>query len=229
MDDFVVRGQGPDKLERSLTVELLAPNLTDTLLTLNFEQVGIYALAEAREERTSAAVARITAGLYAEELEVTFDPSVVGVTSAAPKPPPAAQATTEEITTDGFLDAWRTGARITRLPAARETIAARLRCSVAAPAPVEGIDVREEEGRSFGEVWAREIGSLVELDVVTELAGAEWTTATLPDDHSLLRALNRAGVAADADVTSLSDDPFIRGVVAGAARVRRDLDGLLNQ
>ena len=160
---------------------------------------------------------------------MTFDPSIIGVTAAAPPPPPAAPPpTTEEPTTDGFLDAWRTGVRVPRVAAAPESIAARLLGTVAAPAPAAGIDVREEEGRNFGEVWAREIGSLVELDAVTELAGAEWTTATLPDNHSLLRALNRAGAAADPDVTTLSDDPFIRGVVAGAARVRRDLDGLLS-
>jgi hypothetical protein len=229
MDDYVVKHQDPDKLERSLTIDLLGPNLADTLLTLSFKKVGIYALAAAREELASAAIARLRAGLYAEELKLSFDPLIVGTTAAAPPAEPPAQATTEALTTDAFLDAWRTGVRIARAPAAREAIAARLRDTAPAPAPLEGVAAREEEGRSFGEVWAREIGSLLELDVVTELDGVEWTTAKLPDNHSLLLALNRAGVAADAEVTSLSDDPFIRGVVAGAARVRRDLDGLLKQ
>ena len=119
------------------------------------------------------------------------------------------------------------GLRAPRLAAPPETVAARLRATVAAPAPVEVINTREEDGRRFGEMWAREIGSLDELDAVSELAGAEWTTATLPDNHSLLRALERAGAAADPDVTRLSDDPFIRGVVAGAASVRQELEGLL--
>jgi hypothetical protein len=229
MDDFVVRHQDADKLERPLSVDLLGPNLADTLLTLSFKKVGIYALAAAREELTSAAIARIRAGLYAEELKISFAPSIFGTSAAAPPAAPPAQATTEALTTDAFLDAWRTGVRITRAPAAREAIATRLRDTAPAPTLVEGVAAREEEGRSFGEVWAREIGSLDELDVVTELDGVEWTTATLPDNHSLLRALNRAGVAADAEVTSLSDDPFIRGVVAGAAGVRRDLDGLLKE
>jgi hypothetical protein len=226
-DDFVVKGNNGDKNERSMTVELLAPNAKETLLTLTLKQVGIYALGDVRHEQGKEAVARVRAGLYAEELSMAVDKSIVGTVATPPPPPPPTKTTTGETTPDTYLDGWRIGARVDRPQLTVERVAARLMGTVAAPPIAQPVVTREDEGRRFGEMWAREIASLGELDAVAELAVGEWTTATLPDDHSLLRALDRAGEAADVDVTTLSDDPFIRGVVTGATGVRNELEGLL--
>jgi hypothetical protein len=86
------------------------------------------------------------------------------------------------------------------------------------------VDTREAEGRRFGEIWAREIGSREELDAMTELSGTDWSTVTLTEEHSLLWALHQAGETADPDVVTLTDDSFVRGVVAGAASVRREIE-----
>ena len=118
--------------------------------------------------------------------------------------------------------------RLPRAALAAEVVAGRLRGTVQ-PAPlVAEVTTREDEGRRFGAVWAREVATLEELEAMGALAGGEWTTVNLPDEHSLLWALDRAGETADRDLTSLSDDPFIRGIVEGAASVRRELESHLS-
>jgi hypothetical protein len=232
-DDFVVGGRNEDKYERSVVVEVLEPAQKDALYTVRLGQVGIYALTESRSEATSTAIAKVTAELYCEELSVAFDPLAVGApaapaptpTPAAPSAPPTAEATTAET----FFGAWRDGLRLARPALSLEAVASRLRRPVEAPPALPELSTRQEDGRRFGAVWAREIATLEELESVTGLAGQEWTTATLPDDHSLLWALERAGETADPDVTRLAGDPFIRGVVDGAAAVRRELEGQLGE
>lgn len=69
-DDFVVKGDnGPDR-EKTLTVELLAPDMKQSLLILRAKGVGIYALRPAATSPGTEGIARMEAKLYVEGWEV---------------------------------------------------------------------------------------------------------------------------------------------------------------
>ena len=68
--DFVIKGDnGPDR-EKTLTVELLAPDMKQSLLTLRAKGVGIYALRPAATSAGTEGIARMEAKLYVEGWEV---------------------------------------------------------------------------------------------------------------------------------------------------------------
>ena len=188
-------------------------------------------LADMRDDQGGRAQGHVTARLYAEELAVTFDKSIFATvpTTPAATTQPAGSATSSAtaptgLTAEGFLGFWAGGLRVARPPLAAEAVASRLMRTAETPSEDILVDTREAEGRRFGEMWAREIGSREELDRMTELAGTEWSTVTLTEEHSLLWAMHQAGETADPDVVTLTDDAFARGVVAGAAAVRREIE-----
>jgi hypothetical protein len=230
LDDFVIAGNNADKDERSLDLDLLSLNLKDVLVSLKLGGVGIVTLADMRDDQGSRAQGHVMARLYAEELAVTFDKSIFAsvvkeTTTTQPASSPTSSATAPTgLTAEAFLGFWAAGARMSRPSLSPEAVASRLMRTAETPPDDVLVDTREAEGRRFGEVWAREIGSREELEAMTELSGTEWTTMTLTEEHSLLWALHQAGETADPDVVTLTDDSFVRGVVAGAASVRREIE-----
>jgi hypothetical protein len=66
---FVIEGKHSDAAEKSATLELLTPNLDSSLLTLQFGQLGILALAQLPAQ-SGDAVARVRAEFYFESLKL---------------------------------------------------------------------------------------------------------------------------------------------------------------
>jgi hypothetical protein len=231
LDDFVIGGNNADKNERSLDLDLLSTNLKDVLVSLKLGGVGIVTLADMRDDQGGRTQGHVMARLYAEELAVTFDKTIfasVATTPAATTQPAAGATSTGTaptgLTAEAFLGFWAAGSRIARPRLTAEAVASRLMATAEAAPEDILVDTREAEGRRFGEMWAREIGSREELEAMTELSATEWSTVTLTEDHSLLWALHQAGETADPDVVTLTDDSFVRGVVAGATSVRREIE-----
>jgi hypothetical protein len=70
-EDFVIQGNSGDESEKKGLLEFLTPNLADTLLTVEFQHLGIFKLTPEKLEAGSEQIRRVTAEMYCEEM--TFD------------------------------------------------------------------------------------------------------------------------------------------------------------
>lgn len=222
-DDFIVRGNNGRGQEKEATVTFLAPNLRDTLMTLRLQGVGIHRLDRSPQVRGVESVARLSAAMYCEEVDLVLPQA------AAPAPPPVPAAPPEPEPERGAVDAerlWDGGRRLD--PA---LVARRLRDTSAVPQLDTETDRQRQWGAQVGAAWAGRIGSLEEL---TEVAGAahggDWTSILLPDSHSLVEALRTAGVvpAEHEGGLELTRDSFVEGLVRGAATTFDEVKGQLD-
>ena len=70
---FVVEGKTDDQQEKSGRVVLLGANLQDVLGEIHFFNLGLFHLADAKEQPTDA-VKRVVADLYCERMELALGP-----------------------------------------------------------------------------------------------------------------------------------------------------------
>jgi hypothetical protein len=69
--DFVVAGHNDQMHEKSGSINLLSPNLSETLVTATLGGVGIHSLTHATPT-TGSSIERLVASMYCEQLAVTF-------------------------------------------------------------------------------------------------------------------------------------------------------------
>jgi hypothetical protein len=186
-----------NQAEKQATITYLGPNLKSPLMSLQLNGVGIFELAESKLVRSSESVPRITASMYVEQ--VTCLPAA----EAPPAPAPAASAAATRIETD---------------PGA---VARRLLAASPSKSALDADSSRVTAGKEIGAAWARDTATLDELESVVTTADTAWTALSLADGHSLIVALQTAGVVPiehDASL-DLTRDPFVVGLVEGAAEV----------
>ncbi|MGZ4794193.1 MAG: hypothetical protein ACXWBO_20240 [Ilumatobacteraceae bacterium] len=83
---------------------------------------------------------------------------------------------------------------------------------------------------STGSSWAGRDATLDELSAIAALDGQEWTTVTLPEDHTLLRALRAAGyVPQGPGPVVLDRDPQIERIISDAAAVYNKVLPIINE
>ncbi|HWQ29274.1 MAG TPA: hypothetical protein VNN12_09655 [Dehalococcoidia bacterium] len=73
-EDFVVRGRNTDDKEKNATLEYLAPDLTTSLFTLSFKNVGIIKIAPERSEAGNQGVRRVKIEMYCEDIKFNYAP-----------------------------------------------------------------------------------------------------------------------------------------------------------
>jgi len=87
-DDFVVKGNNGQDRERPGVLELLAPDLKEVLLTVNFSNLGIFGFTPDRQGAGGEAIRRVKVEMYCERL--TLAQGGIVTTQSAPPPPPTA-------------------------------------------------------------------------------------------------------------------------------------------
>jgi hypothetical protein len=242
-DDFVVQGNNAPSDERTATIELLNQAGT-ALLALDLTGIGIYRVSAERQDAGTAgtagiaAIVRTRADMYCEEVALRVPAAAASTagaggsggtstsTSTTGGTPAASSAPTgsaEELVV--ALRAALLGSDPAALltPARRDPsmIADRLLRSSAVPSdePETTVDTRVADGRLLGQDWARGHASLEELEEMARVAVGDWDALTLPAAHSLISLLRKHGTLPSeliGDIV-LPRDPFIEGVVEGAA------------
>ena len=74
-EEFVINGSNGEK---NGTLDYLAPNLGQTLFTIQFENLGIFRLTPEKVEAGSEQIRRVKAEMYCEAMTFSFARSVVG-------------------------------------------------------------------------------------------------------------------------------------------------------
>lgn len=69
-EDFVINGNCSQDKEKSGSLEFLTSNLKDTVLTVNFKQMGIFALTPDKSESSSENIKKVKVEMYCEMMEV---------------------------------------------------------------------------------------------------------------------------------------------------------------
>jgi len=213
-DDFVVKGNSDKAHEKQGTLEFLGPNLKDVLFTLQLDGLGIFDLAAVRQTSGSAAVATVVAGIYCEQMSFEYPKA-----AAPPAPDPAAAPDLSAglaSVLQTLLDK-RGGVALT--PAAT---AARLLATTSDVLTDPGAAADAgERGRQLGADWARQRATIDELRQVASARGSDWTNLVLDGGNSLVADLQSAGAvpATHEGGVALERDPFVEGVVEGAADV----------
>lgn len=87
--DFVIQGQASDNEERNGRLEYLGPDRQTPLLTVDFENVGIFRMSPIAQSNMNA-IPLVKVEMYCERLQLTQSPS--GGSSAAPSGTSAAQS-----------------------------------------------------------------------------------------------------------------------------------------
>jgi hypothetical protein len=82
-EDFVVKGMNGPQYEKNGTLELLSPNQTDVLLTLQLKNLGIFKLASVKPV-ASDAIARVRASMYCEEITLGTKSIAPAAASSSP-------------------------------------------------------------------------------------------------------------------------------------------------
>jgi len=72
LEDFVIEGNNDEGQEKTGRLEFLTANSQAALFTLNFHNLGIYALRPPPSEASSDAIARVKADLYCERMEFGY-------------------------------------------------------------------------------------------------------------------------------------------------------------
>jgi hypothetical protein len=70
-ESFVILGKSGDEQEREGSLELLTPDLKETLLTLNFSHLGIFAVSAPPTEANADQIAVLKAEMYCEAMSLT--------------------------------------------------------------------------------------------------------------------------------------------------------------
>jgi hypothetical protein len=70
-EDFVINGNAGPEHEKSATLDLMAANRKDVLLTLTLSGLGIYRLVADAQPSDSDAIRRVKASMYCEQVAVT--------------------------------------------------------------------------------------------------------------------------------------------------------------
>ena len=71
-EDFVIKGNNGQDKEKGGSLEFLTPNLSETLFTITFENLGIFKLTPEKVESGSENLRRIKAELYCEDMKFDF-------------------------------------------------------------------------------------------------------------------------------------------------------------
>jgi hypothetical protein len=218
----VVKGKNEDKEERSGTLALKAPNLTDELFKLELENVGIVRIQPDQTGDSVQVLSRWKVELYVEAITIAK--------TAAPAAAPAARGEAQP----GGPDLATLGALLNLLGRDRapgtvasavllangpapELVAGRLLATAGARRPQATTPLLRSEGVAAGEDWARRTASLDELEALVAAADGDWTALSLEDDHSLAEQLRDTGaLSADSGAVVIERDEFLEGVVAGA-------------
>lgn len=87
-EDFVVKGNNGQDRERPGVLELLAPDLKEVLLTVNFSNLGIFSFAPGKQEPNAEAIRKVKVEMYCERL--TLAQGGIVTTQSAPPPLPVA-------------------------------------------------------------------------------------------------------------------------------------------
>ena len=81
-EDFVIKGKNDKAAEKKGALILLDPSLKTELARINLFNLGIYRLASQASAAGAESIARLTAELYCERMEL-----VIGGAAIAPKAP----------------------------------------------------------------------------------------------------------------------------------------------
>ena len=76
-DDFVIKGNNTDAQEKNGSLVFFAPNNKDLLATINFFNLGIYALGSDKAEANADQIKWVKAELYCERMEFQFGGSKI--------------------------------------------------------------------------------------------------------------------------------------------------------
>lgn len=87
-EDFAVKGNNGQDRERPGILELLAPDLKEVLLTVNFSNLGIFSFAPDKQMAGGDAIRRVKVEMYCERL--TLAQGGIVTTQSAPPPSPMA-------------------------------------------------------------------------------------------------------------------------------------------
>jgi hypothetical protein len=213
-DDFVVKGNNDKSYEKQATVTFLEPAQTAALMTVELSGVGIYKFGPMKAVSGSETIARVTASMYCEEISIP------------PLPAPASGSASTRSASSASTDVSVLAAALHRLlvegpmprPIADPAVVARRLMATVEPGD-DATDPSRREGEAVGAAWARDEGSLPELQELAASARGEWTAIHLSDGHSLAVALQAAGVvpAEHVGALDLERDSFVEGLVDGAS------------
>lgn len=70
-EDFVINGNCTEDKEKTAVLEYLTPNLQETILTVNFQNVGIFALTPDKLESGGESIKKVKIEMYCEQLKLT--------------------------------------------------------------------------------------------------------------------------------------------------------------
>jgi hypothetical protein len=87
-EDFVVKGNNSQDRERQGVLELLAPDLKEVLLTVNFSNLGIFSFAPDKQMALEDGIRRVKVEMYCERF--TLAQGGIVTTQSAPPPSPMA-------------------------------------------------------------------------------------------------------------------------------------------
>jgi hypothetical protein len=225
-EDFVVKGNFDKAHVKEGKLECLASNMKDVLFTLQMRGLGIFGFSPVQETSGNAAVASVEAELYCEEMSFEYGKKP----AVAPPPPSSSSGGAAPPADASVLDPASVLASAIRTlldkpvlqSVAPETTAARLLATTNDPlAKTTDSSSDGERGRLLGVQWARERATLEELEQVAAARGGDWTNLVLDADNSLVAYLQTVGAVPESHEgpLALERDPFVEGVVVGAAEV----------
>jgi hypothetical protein len=76
-ENFVIRGNNTEDEEKTGTLEYLSSDLKTVLFTLNFSNLGIFKIADAKPESARDTVRRVKAEMYVEAIEFSYSPATI--------------------------------------------------------------------------------------------------------------------------------------------------------
>ena len=71
-EDFVIKGNNGQDKEKGGSLEYLTPNLTDTLFTLTFHNLGVFKLTPEKVEAGNEQIRRLKAEMYCEKIDFAY-------------------------------------------------------------------------------------------------------------------------------------------------------------
>jgi phage tail-like protein len=219
VEDFVVKGLNGKDHEKQATVTYLAPALNSTLMEVELSGVGIYRLRPDKIVGGAETIARVTASMYCEEISIPPIPTPPPTTTSTGSTSSTSTGSASTTSTDVSVLAAALRQLIVDAPMRIADPAAIARRLVATVAPEsDPADSRRREGEVIGSAWARDQASLPELEELGASARREWTSIYLVEGHSLVVALQTAGVVPAEHVgpLDLERDSFVEGLVDGA-------------
>lgn len=75
-EDFVLKGNNGEAKEKNGKIELLSPNMTEVLFTLNFNHLGIFRYAPEIIEKNTDAIRRVRVEMYCQSMTFAASPAV---------------------------------------------------------------------------------------------------------------------------------------------------------